>query len=176
MTPIILGIDPGTREMGVVVLQARRLLAFGVHTLRNGHRPYDLIGHARRIVLSYVERYAPHIAAIEEPLLLPTKRAALVSAIAQELGARAKELSLRLIELSPRAIRQSVVGDPDATKFSTAKALVESAGFLQLKRKLPTPPARAALGWRSRDKYWLHMFDALALAVASQKVVGELPH
>ena len=37
----ILGIDPGTREMGVVVLQGDRLLSFGVHTLRNGERPYD---------------------------------------------------------------------------------------------------------------------------------------
>ena len=32
---------------------------------------------------------------------------------------------------------------------------------------VPRRPARAALGLRARDKYWLHMFDALGLAVAA---------
>jgi len=48
----ILGIDPGTKEMGLVVLRGRELLYFGVHTLRNGTRPHDVIGQARRIVLA----------------------------------------------------------------------------------------------------------------------------
>jgi len=36
----ILGIDPGTKEMGFAVLRDRDLLAYGVHTLRNGERPF----------------------------------------------------------------------------------------------------------------------------------------
>jgi RNase H-fold protein (predicted Holliday junction resolvase) len=44
MNPIIFGIDPGTREMGTAVIRGKELLAFGVHTLRNGERPYDVIG------------------------------------------------------------------------------------------------------------------------------------
>jgi len=30
---------------------------------------------------------------------------------------------------------------------------------------MPTPPKRSALGLHPRDRYWLHVFDALALAV-----------
>ena len=71
----ILGIDPGTKEMGLAVLRGRELLAYGVHSLRNGERPYDLIGQARRIVLGYVAAHAPQVVAIEAPLMLPTKRA-----------------------------------------------------------------------------------------------------
>jgi Holliday junction resolvasome RuvABC endonuclease subunit len=170
MLPTILGIDPGTRYMGIAVLEGRRLLAYGVHTLRNGEHAYDLIGQAREIVLRYVARYHPQVAAIEKPLLLSSKRAALVSAIAQELGERAKELSLRVLELEPEVVRQAVVGDAKATKFQVAKALVERIGFPQLIEKLPVPPARAALGWRPKDKYWLHMFDALAVACAANHV------
>jgi hypothetical protein len=133
--------------------------------LRNGTRPYDVIGQARRIVLATVETHRPQIVAIEEPLLLPTKRAALMSVIAQELRARAEEVGLSVVELSPMTIRARVVGNPRATKIEVAEVLVRS-GFDQLRRLVPRRPERPALGLRPRDKYWLHMFDALAMAVA----------
>lgn len=162
----ILGIDPGTKEMGIAVLRGSQLLAYGVHTLRNGERPYDLIGQARRIVLGYIAEHAPQVVAIEAPLMLPTKRAAILSVIAQELHARAKELNLEVVEITPQEVRQAVVGNPRATKIDVAETLVRQ-GFDQLKELIPKRPARAALGLRPRDKYWLHMFDALALAVAA---------
>jgi Holliday junction resolvasome RuvABC endonuclease subunit len=161
----ILGIDPGTKEMGLAVLRGRELLAYGVRTLRNGEHPYDVIGQARRIVLAEIERHSPQIVAIEKPLMLPTKRAALLSVIAQELHERAKELSLEVREISPQEVRQAVVGNPQATKIDVAEALVQG-GFDQLHGLIPKRPVRAALGLRPRDKYWLHMFDALALAAA----------
>lgn len=167
----ILGIDPGTKEMGLAVLCGSELRYFGVRTLRNGTRPYDVIGQARRIVLAVIEKQATDIVAIEEPLLLPTKRAALLSVIAQELRARAEELSLKVVELSPSTIRQQVVGNPRATKIEVAETLVRR-DFGQLKELVPQRPARSALGLRPRDKYWLHMFDALALALAAQRQQG----
>ena len=166
----ILGIDPGTREMGLAVLRGRELRYFGVRTLRNGTRPYDVIGLARRIVLTAIEQYSPDVVAIEEPFNLPTKRSRLLNVITDELGERAVELGLKVIALSPAAIRERVTGNPRATKIEVANALVRS-GFDQLKPLIPMKPVRAALGLRPRDKYWLHMFDALAIAVA---VRGEL--
>lgn len=159
----ILGIDPGTKEMGLAVLRGRQLLAYGVHTLRNGERPYDLIGQARRIVLGYVAEHTPQVVAIEAPLMLLTRRAAILSVIAQELRGRAKELNLKVMEITPQEVRQRVVGNPKATKIDVAEALVRH-GFEELKELIPRRPARAALGLRPRDKYWLHMFDALGLA------------
>ena len=164
----ILGIDPGTKEMGFAVLRGRELLAYGVRTLRNGRRPYDVIGQARRIVLIAIERHGPQVVAIEEPLMLPTKRAAIMSAIAQELRGRAEELGLAVVELSPAAIRERVTGNPRATKIEVAEILVRQ-GFDQLRSLVPRRPVRAALGLRPKDKYWLHMFDALALAVTASR-------
>lgn len=162
----ILGIDPGTKEMGIAVLRDRELLAFGVRTLRNGTRPYDVIGQARRIVLAAIEKHEPQIVAIEEPFNLPTKRSNLLNVIADELRGRAEEIGLEVVELSPAAIRDRVTGDPKATKIDVAEALVRS-GFDQLRDLIPMRPKRAALGLGPRDKYWLHMFDALAIAVAA---------
>jgi len=161
----ILGIDPGTKEMGLAVLRGRELLAYGVRTLRNGTRPYDVVGQARRIVLAAIEKHQPQVVAVEEPLNLPTKRAHLLCVIADELRGRAEEIGLEVVELSPVAIRARVTGDPRATKIEVAEALV-ARGFDQLRPLIPKRPARAALGLRPRDKYWLHMFDALALATA----------
>jgi len=162
--PTILGIDPGTRFIGFAVLKGRHLLDYGVHTLRNGRRPYDLLGQARTHVLASIRNHSPQVVAIEEPLLLPTKRAALVSAIAQELHERARELGIRAVQISPRKVREIVVGNPRATKIDVAEALGQR--FTELKPLLPKRPARAALGLAEKDRYWLHMFDALGLTLA----------
>jgi Holliday junction resolvasome RuvABC endonuclease subunit len=162
----ILGIDPGTKEMGLAIIRDRQLVSFGVHTLRNGHHPHDVIGQARRIVLAAIEEYGPQVVAIEKPYALPTKRAALLSVIDQELRGRAEDLGLRVVELTPEEIREAVVGNPRATKIDVAERLV-AGDFKQLADLVPQRPARAALGLRPRDKYWLHMFDALGLAVAA---------
>ena len=162
----ILGIDPGTKEMGLVVLRGHELKYFGVRTLRNGKRPHDVIGQARRIVLATIEKHEPDVVAIEEPLNLPTKRSHLLNVISDELHERATELGLEVAALSPEAIRQRVTRNPRATKIEVAEQLVRS-GFDQLRQLIPRRPARPALGLRPRDKYWLHMFDALALAVAA---------
>jgi Holliday junction resolvasome RuvABC endonuclease subunit len=166
MEPIILGIDPGTKEMGLAVIRDRELLGYGVHTLRNGGRPHDVVGQAKRIVLSYIAKHQPEIVAIEQPLPIPTKRVAVLSVITQELHERALELDLKVIELAPAHVREIVAGNPRATKIQAAEAVLK-LGFEELRAKLPKPPARAALGLRPGERYWLHVFDALALGIAA---------
>ena len=168
----ILGIDPGTKEMGFAILRDRRLVTYGVHTLRNGERPYDVIGQARRKVLELVAAHRVATVAIEAPLMIPTRRAALLSVIADELMGRSRELGLRVRIITPGEARKAVAGNPATTKLEVAEKLV-GAGFGELKPLLPVRPARAALGWRPRDRYWLHAFDALALAVTAQELDAE---
>lgn len=161
----ILGIDPGTKEMGLVVLHGSTLKYFGVRTLHNGTRPHDVIGQAKRIVLALIAQYQPDIVAIEEPLNLPTKRAHLLNVIADEVRERALELGMELLAVSPMEVRRRLTGNPRATKVDVAVHLARH-GFDQLTPLIPKRPARAALGLRPKDKYWLHVFDALALARA----------
>lgn len=166
MPTTILGIDPGTREMGAAVVHGPKLLSFGVHTLRNGGHPYDVIGQARQIVLSYVAEYGPDTVAIEKPLRMSHKRAALLSVISEELTARSRDLGLSVTLLEPAEIRLRIVGNERANKLDVARAIVEH-GFSNLKEKLPQQPKRSALGYRPGEKYWFHMFDALAAALAA---------
>jgi Holliday junction resolvasome RuvABC endonuclease subunit len=164
----ILGLDPGTRFLGVVVVRGRDLLAYAVHELWNGRQPHDLIGQARRVIFRYIAEHAPDIVAIEAPYLIPSERAATLSTLALELRERSKDLGLCVRQLSPEAARRLVTGDPRSTKIEVAEALVRD-GFGELRPKLPKRPTQRALSLRPRDRYWFHVFDALALAVAVQK-------
>lgn len=161
----ILGIDPGTKYLGIAVIRGSRLITGGVHTLRNGHRPHDVIGQARSVVLKHVAKHAPGVVAFEQPLLFPSKRAALVSVITEELRGRSTDLGLRVVEISAREARRVVVGDRFAKKLDVARVIARNH-FPQLAGRLPRRPRHAVLGFDDRDRYWLHMFDAIAVALA----------
>jgi RNase H-fold protein (predicted Holliday junction resolvase) len=165
MTKRILGIDPGTRYMGVVVLEGKTLLSYGVHTLRNGERPHDVIGQAKRIILGYVAKHGPQVVAYEAPLPIATARGAILKVIAEELRARGHELGLQVRALDPQEVRRRLVCNLRASKLDVAQQLV-GMGLEELRAKLPQRPKRSALGFRPGEKYWLHMFDALGVAVA----------
>lgn len=167
--PTILGLDPGTRFLGAAVVRAGKLVAYGVHELRNGERPYEVIGYARRVVFKYIEQHEPQIVAIEAPYLIATKRGAVLSTLAQELHERSKELGVDVVELSPERVRLIVVGKERATKIDVAEALV-ARRFSELRSLVPKRPVRPALGLRPRDRYWLHAFDALALACSATQI------
>ena len=171
--PTILGLDPGTRFLGAVVLRDRQLLAYGVHQLRNGENPYDAIGQARRTVFRYIEQYAPQVIAIEAPYLIATARGAVLTVLAKEIHGRAKEMGMSVVELPPEAVRRVVTGNPRATKVDVADALTKNE-FPDLRHLAPKRPVRSALWLRPREKYWLHVFDALALAVAVRGIVPSL--
>lgn len=171
--PTILGLDPGTRFLGAAVLRGPALLAYGVHQLKNGERPYDVIGQARRVVFRYIERYEPEVVAIEAPYLIATERGAVLTTLARELHERAKELGLLVCELSPEIVRKRLTGNPRATKYEVAQLL--GGRFAELQTRVPTKPKTPALWLTSRERYWLHAFDALGLAMAGAQFQAPSP-
>ena len=163
----ILGIDPGAREMGLALLRDCEPRYFGVRTLRDGTRPHDVIGRTKRIVLEAVEEHQPRVVAIERPLNLPTRRSHLLNVIADELRARESEVGLKLVLLASEEIRRRVTGNPRATRIEVAEHLARS-GFDQLTTLIAGRASRAVPEPGPRDRYWLPMFDALAVALAAR--------
>jgi len=171
----ILGIDPGTRFLGAVVVRDHELLAYGVHELKNGTKPYDVIGYARRAIFKHIADHGPDLVAIEAPYLIATERGAILTTLAKELHERAKDLGLAVIELSPELVRQRVTGNPRATKYEVAQHLAGN-DFPELRALVPKKPKTPALWLSSRERYWLHMFDALALAVVGSTSARDSNH
>ena len=102
----------------------------------------------------------------------PTKRAALLSALAQEFHERSREMGVDVVELKPEVVRERLTGDAKATKYEVAQRLV-AEGFPQLEALVPQKPKVPALWLTARERYWLHMFDALASAAAAQSARPE---
>lgn len=166
----ILGIDPGPEEMGLAVVRDREPRYFGLRMLCSGTRPDDTVGQAQRIVLAAVEEHQPQIVAIERPFNLRTERSQLLNDIADDLRARASGLGLKVVPLTPQEIRRRVTGNPRATRIEVAEHLARSGcdQISTLIARRAALAARAALGVRLHDKYWLPMFDALAIALAAR--------
>ena len=164
--PVILGLDPGTRYLGFALIAGKQLLQYGVRELRNGHRPYDVIGQARSIVLELIARHGPEVVAIEAPYVIDSPRAAVLSTLTQEIHARVMDTGAIVTELKPEQVRRALTGNPKATKYEVAQWLAREQ-FPQLAPLVPQKPKVPALWLTSRERYWLHMFDALGLAVAA---------
>ncbi len=98
--------------------------------------------------------------------MIATKRAAVLTTLAQELHERAKELGLEVQEPSPETVRQQVTGNPKATKYEVAQRLATTR-FPGLTGKVPMKSKTPALWLTSRERYWLHTFDALSLCIGA---------
>lgn len=140
---------------------------YPTHELRLTTREVRRILVPERRAAARGDRPAP--SGPRSPASPPTKRAALVSVTAQELHARAKEVGMNVLEISAREVRHIVVGNPYAKKVDVARALVR-LGFEDLQVHIPKDPPHPVLGYRPRDRYHLHMFDALAVALAIQNL------
>ena len=144
--------------MGVAVLEGNDLLYYGVKELRH-HRPAShLMRATRAVVTDLIERYAPTVLAYEQSVYVQQLSSALLRAVERELARTAKTSDLRVITYSPSYVRQALCGDPWSTKHMVAARLVQR--FPELERHRIGQSARS-------ERYWLNMFDALAVAVVA---------
>ena len=159
--------------MGVAVVRGTELLDYGVHQLRNGDRADDLLAHGKEVLFTIIRDHCPVVVAIETPYLIASKRGAVLTTLAEMLRQRSTEFGIAVQELSPEEVRTRVTGNPRARKIEVAATLAHQ--FRELGRMVPRQPRAPALWLTSRERYWLHMFDALAIAMASSAIQGRLP-
>ena len=157
-TPRILAIDPGTSLMGVAVLESHDLVYYAVKELR-WHRPASrLMSATRNLVNDLIDRYRPTVLAYEQSVYVQQMSSRLLRAEEQEIRRTAKVAGLQVIAYTPTHVRQSLCGDPWSTKHMVAARLVER--FPELARYRTSQSLRS-------ERYWLNMFDALAVAVVA---------
>lgn len=150
---VILALDPGTKEMGVAVLQGNELLDYRVKTFRNERKVKDLLIQAADCMKELLDLYEPDVVVIEKPFFAKTKRSALLVFLVQELrrGVRARDAELKLI--GPLEVRAHFLGNPRATKRDVARKVIER--FPELREHFHP-------GDHWRERYWGHVFDAVA--------------
>lgn len=158
---ITLCLDPGTREMGVAVLEDGELGDYRVKTFRNGRKPHELLGQARTAMVQLLDDVRPDVVVIEKPFFAKTKRSALLTFLVQELRGRLAAKGISVREYGPRQVRDILLDNPKATKRDIARLVA---------KRFPELDQHLHFGDFWREKYWSHVFDAVALGLADLAV------
>jgi len=150
----ILAIDPGTREMGVAVLENGGLLYSAVEIFRKLPSREERLKQGRAAVTRLIGDFRPAVLAVEKTF---SRNAALLSVFADEIAALGRRQGVAVRAFAPNTVKKVVAGHGWARKEEVAQAVARK--FPKLKVYLP--PDR---NWKRRRQ--LNMFDAVALAVA----------
>jgi crossover junction endodeoxyribonuclease RuvC len=158
----ILAIDPGTREMGIALIDRGELVYQGVRTIRRGGSPHDILARGRKVVLQVVRDFRPHVLAVEKTFFARNRNAALLNVLGDEICAVGRRQGLRVLAFGPSTIKKGICGNGHATKREVARAVV--ARYPELKVYLSQDRK-----WKER--YHANMFDAVALALVAVDAV-----
>lgn len=156
--PTILAIDPGLRELGYAVLSGRRLLARDAVSLKALPSARHL-SEARRRIAALVETHRPGTIVVEKTYRHPLPwlhRVHRLTLFARRLARRSRA---HFVTYAPQAVRATVVGNGRAKKSEAALAV--AARFPSLRVYLTQDR-------RWKERFFLNMFDAVALAIHHQ--------
>ena len=153
-----LAIDPGTREMGVAVLEGGDLVYHGVEVFKNRRSPHDILADARRKVLRLIADFRPATVVIEKTFFANNRKAALLNVVADEAVAIATQKRLRVLQFAPSTVKKTICGNGHADKEQVARAV--AARFPEL-----TPYLRQDRKWK--DRFQANRFDAVAIGLVA---------
>lgn len=162
----LLAVAPGTRTLGVAVIEDGRLLHAGIENLwRTVPLPKRLTVHGKLIVRKLFATFEPTILLVGPQSPFGGKRSRHLKRFFVTLRALAQTHSLKVMSCSPRLVKRLV--DGRATNERLAKIL--AARYPSLQRYLPNsdPKVPGQKRYRRSDFYWFPMFEAVALALAS---------
>ena len=158
----ILAIDPGTRQIGVAVLENKTLVYFAVKTIRDRSTAQKVLRQAVAIVIDLIATHGPNCLAIEK-MFVVQKSAALLSVVAGEIKSAARGSGLDVYEYAPTTIRKFICQTGKATKAEVAKSV--ALRYPELKQHLNTIT-------RWEQKYYANMFDAVAVGLMCEHEVA----
>jgi Holliday junction resolvasome RuvABC endonuclease subunit len=152
----ILAIDPGTKYMGVALLDNGALIHSGIKVIRNRRSPHEIIQICRKIILRLINDYRPQVLVVEKTFFANNRNSALLNILFDEIKNIGKRKNLQVICFAPSTMKKAICGDGRASKEEVAKVVI--ARYPELKVYL------------TQDRKWKaqfhqNMFDAVALGM-----------
>ena len=156
----ILAIDPGTKHMGVALLDNGALIYGGVKVIRNRRSPHEIIRECRKIVLRLIKDYRPQVLMAEKTFFANNRNSALLNVLFDEIRSIGKRKKLQVICYAPNTVKKAICGNGLAKKEEVARVVI--AKYPELKVYL------------TQDRKWKesfhhNMFDAVALGMMELK-------
>jgi Holliday junction resolvasome RuvABC endonuclease subunit len=154
----ILAIDPGMRHLGYAIVENEALIRYGVKTFPGLKSLPDVRDEIKPYLAKLVSDYAPQVLAVEEPFYAQSCLSENLRNLTEEIKDWGRWRGLAVHSYLPTAPKAFFCMDK-RTKQSVAEAMVELYPFLG--RYLTYLP------WRRR--YWMHVFDAVGLALLCER-------
>jgi len=151
----IVAIDPGTRELGVAVLEGMDLIYYAVKTVRDRTTAQAILQQVANLAIDVIVKFEPEVLAIEK-MFVVQKSAALLSVAAEEIKSVARSSGLTVYEYAPKSIRKFICQNGSATKRDVAQVIAHR--YPELTRHLKTRNK-----WD--EKYYANIFDAVAVGL-----------
>jgi Holliday junction resolvasome RuvABC endonuclease subunit len=152
----ILAIDPGTRLMGVALLEKGQLVYHSVKVVKKGGSPNQTLQNARKAVLRLISDLRPDMLVVEKAFFAKSKNVLLLNVFVDEIKAIARRKGIKIVSFSPSTVKKFICGNGWAEKKDVARAIVSK--FPELKVYLTQDRA-----WKER--FHQNMFDAVALGM-----------
>lgn len=139
----VLGIDPGTLQMGVGVLEAERahyeLVTFETLKIPPSFSLPERLKEIHRFVRDYIERYAPSVVAVENVFFGKDVRALVKMGEARGCAMlAAAEQGIPVVEYPPARVKEAVSGNGRASKIQIQQMVKHLLGLKS------APPVDAA--------------------------------
>ncbi len=155
----ILGIDPGSRHIGVSVFQNGNLSYYAIRTIERNTKQ-ETLQKLQRIIKKLILNYGITHLAIEEVFYIQQKRS-FVKRVYEEIKSFSSERSdINLLKYKPKDIRQTISDKEkikgDAIKDNVNRFLISKFPELQKYLNLPN---------RSQVRYYDFLFGAIAVGL-----------
>jgi len=154
-TQRVLGIDPGARYTGYVVLDGKELIHYGVKTLKKQRPVQRLETEVKKEFKYMIKRFQPDVVVIEALLIREYENWCNLGIVTSGIKSIAKQNGIEVIEYSPKDVRKHICNTGRATKLQAAKMLVQY--YPELSSYLDG-------NYKRQQLYWLHVFDSLGVA------------
>lgn len=152
----ILAIDPGTRKMGVALLENGDLIYHGVKSIKKCKSPHETLKNGKKTILRLIEDFRPNTLVVEKAFFANNRNAALLNVFVDEIKSIAQRKRLKVLSFAPNTVKKQIFGYGRASKMDVARIIVSK--FPELKVYLTQDRA-----WK--EKYHQNMFDAVALGM-----------
>ena len=156
----ILALDPGTRELGYAVLSGHRLVTAGALALRllpKAERGRE----ARTRITALVKAHRPGAIVAEKTFRHPVPWLNELHDLTLFARRQARRFGANFYAYAPQRVRATVAGNGKAKKAEVALAIAQ---------RFPALRVYLTQDRRWKERLWLNMFDALALALHHQSL------
>ena len=150
----IIGINPGTRYLGIAVLDGSELLDWKIKTLE-GRWSEEKIKKAIGVVSELIERYELDVLAIKK--LHPSRRTENLLRLTNKIKEFARRKKIRVCQFALKEIEKLFIEDKKLNRQNLMEAIAKQYPMLyhELKKEQ-----------NQKNPYYFRMFDAIALASA----------